>query len=118
VTLLELTLDDTVVPPRDRRRGHRSPKRLIADRAYDSDAHRERLAKRGIELICPHRRGRKRPATQDGRALRRYRKRWKVERVFAWLGNYRRLLIRWERHVEIYRAFLHLACILITIRQF
>jgi transposase len=118
VTLLEPTLDGTIVQPQDRRRKRRQPKRLIADRAYDSDAHRVRLALRGIELICPHRRGRKRPTRQDGRSLRRYRKRWKVERVFAWLGNYRRLLIRWERNVLIYRAFLHLACILITIRQF
>lgn len=118
MTLLEETLDNTFVPARHQRRRPASPKRLIADRAYDSDAHRLRLALRGIELICPHRRGRKRPAQQDGRSLRRYRKRWKVERVFAWLGNYRRLLIRWERNVLIYRAFLHLACILITIRQF
>ena len=118
VTLLEETLDETIVQPQDRRRKRRQPKRRIADRADDSDAHRIRLAHRGIELICPHRRGRKRPAQQDGRSLRRYRKRWRVERVFAWLGNYRRLLIRRERNVMIYRAFLPLACILITIRPF
>jgi len=118
VTLLEDTLDATVVPPHDRRRRAPKPKRLIADRAYDSDPHRERLAQRGIELICPHRRGRKRPPTQDGRALRRYRKRWKVERVFAWFGNFRRLVVRYERKITMFRAFIHLACILITIRQF
>jgi len=42
---------------------------VIADKAYDSDALRERLARRGIELIAPHRSNRKKPATQDGRAL-------------------------------------------------
>lgn len=118
MTLLEPVLDATVVTPHDGRKRLPTPERLIADRAYDSDAHRERLAHRGIELICPHRSNRTRPATQDGRALRRYRKRWKVERIFAWFGNYRRLVVRWERNINMFRAFLHLACILITIRQF
>jgi len=118
VTLLEPVLDATVVTPHDGRRRARVPRRLIADRAYDSDAHRERLAYRGIELICPHRRGRKRKATQDGRSLRRYARRWKVERVFAWFGNFRRLVVRYERKIAMFRAFIHLACILITIRQF
>lgn len=118
VTLLEATLDDTVVPPHDRRRKAPQPKRLIADRAYDSDAHRARLAARGIELICPHRKGRKRPATQDGRPLRRYRKRWKVERAIAWISNFRRLVVRYERKITVYQAFFHVACLLIALRQF
>ena len=118
ITLLEPTLDDTRVPPRGRRHRGSQPKRLIADRAYDSDAHRERLAKRGIELICPHRRNRRRPATQDGRPLRRYKRRWKIERTFAWFSNFRRLVVRYERLITIYRAFFHVACILIAIRQF
>lgn len=93
------------------------PERLIADRAYDSDALREELAERGIELICPHRRGRVRPKTQDGRRLRRYRRRWKVERTIAWLGNYRRLVVRYERSLRIYRAFVHIACALIALTR-
>ena len=52
---------------------------------------------RKIELICPHRRNRKKPKLQDGRKLRRYRRRWKVERTFAWLDNFRRLVVRWDR---------------------
>jgi len=66
------------------------PKYLIADRAYDSDPLRQELTEIGIELICPHRKNRKKPKTQDGRKLRRYKRRWKVERYFAWLHNYRR----------------------------
>jgi transposase len=93
-------------------------RRLIADRGYDSDPLREQLAQEGIELICPHRSNRTKPATQDGRKLRRYRKRWKMERLFAWLGNFRRLLVRWERHIIVYQAFFHFACILITLRRF
>ena len=58
-----------------------------------------------------------RPAGLDaGRTLRRYRKRWKIERTLAWLGNYRRLVVRYDRHLCMYRAFFHLACALITLR--
>ncbi len=82
----------------------------MADRAYDSDPRR---ARRVIERICPQRRNRPKPATQDGRKLRRYRRRWKVERTFPWLNNYRRLVVRWERSLTMYYAFFHVACILI-----
>ena len=67
------------------------PERLIADRAYDSDSLDAELAEKGIELIAPHRRNRKKAKTQDGRRLRRYKRRWKIERLFAWLGNFRAL---------------------------
>jgi transposase len=60
---------------------------LIADRAYDADHLRKLMRHLDGELICPHRRNRKRPSLQDGRALRSYRNRWKVERLFAWLGQ-------------------------------
>ena len=93
-------------------------KRLIVDRGYDSDPLRFGLQARGIDMICPHRRNRKKAKTQDGRKLRRYKRRWKVERTFAWLGNYRRLLVRWERDVVVYRGFFHLACALITLGKF
>ena len=55
---------------------------------------------------------------QDGRKLRRYRKRWKVERTFAWLGNFRRLVVRYERHIKMYQAFFHLACLMIVLPEF
>jgi transposase len=92
------------------------PQRLICDRAYDSDPLRQRLARRGIELITPRRSGRVKPKTQDGRALRRYKRRWKIERTIAWLGNFRRLATRYEKHIEIYNTLLHMACALITLR--
>ena len=95
-----------------------SVKRLIADRAYDSDKLRAALAARGIELICPHRRGRKRPPTQDGRKLRRYRRRWKIERVFAWLQNFRRIATRYEWYPEMYRAFVHVGFIMLLLNRF
>ena len=115
VTLLETTLENVAVPRR-RGRPRKKPQRLIADKAYDSDALRKRLRRRGIELICPHRKNRRR-RTQDGRKLRRYRRRWKVERTFAWLNHFRRLVVRWDRSITIYNAFFHVACLVITLRQ-
>ena len=91
---------------------------LIADRAYDSDPLRERLKQSQWDLICPYRKGRKRAPTQDGRKLRRYRRRWTIERTFAWLGNFRRLLVRHEFYITMYDAFMHLACAMICIRRF
>jgi transposase len=71
---------------------------LIGDRAYDSDPLDAALHERGIEMIAPHRRNRKKkPKTQDGGKLRRYKRCWKVERLFAWLSNFRRLVVRYER---------------------
>ncbi|WP_444902640.1 IS5 family transposase [Microbulbifer sp. SSSA007] len=91
--------------------------RLVYDKAADSDPLRDSLLSRGIDLICPHRRNRKKVSRQDGRKLRRYARRWKVERTFAWLGNYRRLVIRWERYLSTYRAFFYIACMLITLKK-
>lgn len=117
VKLLERTLDNIDVIEAEDADCPPHPQRLILDRGYDSDPLRGRLAGRGIEMICPHRKNRKRARTQDGRKLRRYRRRWKVERTFAWLGNFRRLVVRYERTLRMYRAFFHVACLLITIRQ-
>ena len=117
VKLVEQTLDNSVVHATGSEDPPPTPKRLICDKAYDSDGLRDRLKERGIELICPHRKNRKRPATQDGRKLRRYKRRWKVERAFAWLGNFRRLVVRYERSLRMYRAFFLVALVVITLRQ-
>jgi transposase len=111
VTLTESTIDKLWVSEK--------PELLIGDKAYDSDPLDQRLREeRGIELIAPHRDNRSKPATQDGRPLRRYRRRWKVERLFAWLHNFRRLVVRYEYHLENFLGMLHLACIVILLRHF
>lgn len=93
------------------------PERVIGDKAYDSDALADELAEQGVELIAPHRRNR-RPenVTQDGRPLRRYKRRWKVERTIAWIQNFRRLCIRWERSTMLYQGFLHFGCALLLLK--
>jgi transposase len=94
------------------------PERLIGDKAYDSDKLDAEIEKRfGTRVIAPHRAGRRRAKTQDGRELRRYRRRWKVERVFAWLQQFRRLVTRWEFHADNFLGFLHLGCLVILLRQ-
>ncbi len=92
------------------------PRRLIGDRGYDSDGLDEQLRTTyGIEMIAAHRKNRRR--TQDGRPLRRAKRRWKIERLFAWLHNSRRLVTRWEYHVENFLGLLQLACARILLRH-
>jgi len=110
----EVTL---VAPTLDSRFVDELPTRLVGDRAYDADPLDEALAALGVEMIAPHRRNRTRPKTQDGRKLRRYKRRWRVERLFAWLGNFRRLVVRYERHALNYLGFVHLGCILLLLGQ-
>ena len=91
------------------------PRRLIGDKAYDSDKLDASLEEDwGIEMIAPNRK--KRVKTQDGRPLRRYCRRWKIERLFAWLQNFRRLVVRYEFHAENFLAMAQLGCIMILLR--
>jgi transposase len=91
------------------------PERLIGDRAYDSDPLDEELRIFGIELIAPNKSNRSQ--TQDRRALRRYRRRWHVERLFAWLFRFRRLITRFEHKSTNFLGFLRLACVIILLRR-
>lgn len=110
VTLIEPLLENRVL--------RRKPRRLIYDMAADSDPLRMRLAKRGIELICPHRKNRVKRPTQDGRPLRRYRRRWKVERSISWLQNFRRLVTRYEYHAHLFHGLAQLACLIVVLKKF
>jgi len=92
---------------------------LIGDKAYDSDPLDKQLrADFGVELISPHKANRKRAKTQDGRKLRRYKRRWKIERLFAWLQNFRRIVVRYEYHDGNYLGFVQLGCLLILLRVY
>ena len=93
------------------------PKRLVGDKAYDSDPLDETLLERGIEMIAPHRTNRKKQKSQDGRKLRRYKRRWNIERLFAWLQNFRRLVVRYEYKDENFLGMAQLGCIEILLRK-
>ena len=94
------------------------PEQLIGDKAYDSDKLDEQMMEQfGTEMIAPHRRSRRVDRkTQDGRPMRRYCRRWKIERLFAWLFNFRRLVVRYEYHIENFIGFVNLACAIILLR--
>jgi len=93
------------------------PERLIADRGYDSNLVRAWLVEHGIEPIIPARSNNTIATHQDGRKLRRYRRRWLIERSIAWLQNFRRLVVRYEYLAINFIALVHLACVVITLKR-
>jgi transposase len=107
-TLVEDTLSESFT--------EQQPRRLIGDKAYDSDPLDAALTEQGIEMIAPHKKNRTKVKTQDARPLRRYRRRWKIERLFAWLQNFRRLVVRYEYHSDNFLGFVHLGCMIILLR--
>jgi transposase len=113
VNLAEATLA-TVKVPRAKGRPRTRPKEVVADKGYDSGPLRRRLRRRGIKPCIPERRG-KRPVPGRKADLSGYRHRWKVERTFSWLGNYRRLVVRYEWLAHVYWAFVLMAFILICL---
>jgi transposase len=90
---------------------------LVGDRAYDSDPLDEALEEQAIEMIAAHSKNRRKTKTQDGRKLRRYKRRWKIERLFAWLSNFRRLVVRYEYKAENFLGMVQLGCIVILLRK-
>ena len=90
-------------------RPRRRPERLSADRGYDHDKYRRLLRQRGITPEIARRQ------SGHGSGLGRFR--WVVERSFAWLHNFKRLLVRYERRADMHRAFLALGCCLVCYRR-
>lgn len=90
---------------------------LLADKGYDSDDLRDTLAGHGFELLARHRKNRTRASRNDGRKLRRLRRRWRVERSNAWLKTYRRAGVRYERYPQLHEGFLSLACAFIALNS-
>jgi transposase len=120
VRLAQQTLD-TINVARPRGRPKCRPVKLVADRGYDSSAFRRLLRRRGIGMCIPTKR---RPLTWRAKRGRpdiarkeEYRLRYTVERSFAWLGNYRRLLIRWEYLFTVYRSFFAFAAMVLGIKR-
>jgi transposase len=121
VKLAVPALETVRVPRRAGGRPRQRPKELVADKAYDSKSFRDWLRSRKVKPTIPsyERRERKRP--KRGRPMKvasGYKERWKVERTFAWLGNFRRLLVRHERYLSTFRAFLLIAIILVLLVRF
>ncbi len=109
VTLVEATLESSFLKEK--------PERLIGEKAYDSDPLDEALQEQGIEMIAPHRNNRKKKKSQDGGKLRPYKGRWNIERLFSWLQNFRRLVVRYEYKDENFLGMAQLGCIIVLLRK-
>ncbi len=119
ITLADRTLK-TIRVPQKRGRPRTKPKSLAADKAYDSRTFRTELRKRGIKTAIPTFERRKRKKPKRGRPVKTgplYKSRWKVERAFAWMDNCRRLVVRWDRSLHIYKAFCLIALILWSVNR-
>jgi transposase len=114
VRLAEKTLQQIKVPKKVPGRPKTRPKRVIGDKAYDSDPLRKRLRKRGINLLSPHRRNHRNVNRQDDRLWDRYRRRYIVERTFRRFG---RIVVRYEHESCMYDACIQIACIMIIIKR-
>jgi transposase len=90
-------------------RPRRRPEIVTADRGYDHDKYRRQLRKLGIKPEIARRQ------TEHGSGLGRYR--WVVERTFAWLHQFKRLLVRYDRRHDIHEAFMAIACCLVCYRR-
>ncbi len=92
----------------------RLPKIMVGDKGYDSKTFRQFLKGQGIHPCIPHRWHKELKSKVD---KKEYQGRWHVERTFAWIGNFRHLILRYERKVAIFSGFLYLAAALICIRS-
>ncbi len=81
---------------------------MHADKAYDIPRCRRFLHRRRIRVRIA------RKGVDSSERLGRHR--WVVERTLAWLGQFRRLTIRYERRDDIHQAFLSLGCARICLR--
>jgi len=93
-----------------------NPERIIGDKAYDDDKLDSSLKEQGIDMISPNRKNRKK-RTQDGRKLRRYKRRHHVENFFAHFQNYRRCVIAYEKYAHTYFGFAQFAAILLILNK-
>ena len=89
---------------------------LLGDRAYDSDPLRRFFQSQGWVLLSPHRRERI-FWSNDGRRMRRYARRWIVERTISWLHHYRRLVTRWAFYPDLFHGFVQLACAILCVTR-
>jgi transposase len=90
------------------------PQGLCLEKGYDYDEVRALLAEFGFTA---HIRGRGEEAQAIKHEAGYKARRWVVERTHSWMNRFRRLLVRWDKNVRNYLAFLHLACAYLTYRQ-
>jgi len=90
------------------------PQVLVGDKGYDSKDLRRELKRRGIKPVIPHRWHKD---LKEAEEIKQYKQRWHVERTFAWLGNCKRLLVRFERLISMFLGLFYLSAALICLRK-
>jgi transposase len=97
-------------------RPKKSPRKIAADKGYDSKALRSTLRQRGIKPEIPRRKYRDKP--QLGRPLNKTISRYVVERTFSWFQRkFRRIAVRWERLPLCFETFLTLAIVTMWVQK-
>jgi transposase len=91
---------------------------VVADKGHDGDPLRDDLEDEGLVPVIPHRKNRVKASRNDGRRLRRYRHRWRIERTNAWLHCYRALAVRWSHNLFMYIGLVYLAFIHMALKRF
>lgn len=91
---------------------------VVADRGYDSDALRDEVEDEGYTPVIPHRKNRVKPSRNDGRRLRRFKRRWKIERTNAWLHCYRGVAVRWSYYPYLYDGLVYISFIHMALQRF
>jgi IS5 family transposase len=106
-------LMDSVAPVRGLRgrpgRPRKRPAKLHLDKAYDYPRCRRALRARGITPRIARR------GVESSQRLGRHR--YVAERSLAWLVDYRRLQVRYERRADLLLGFHYLACALICLKS-
>lgn len=92
-----------------RGRPRRRPDQVLGDRGYDSEPHRKQLRSVRIKALTAKR--------LSGHGSGLGAQRWVVERTLAWLHQFRRLRVRYERRADIHEAFVSIGCSLICLRR-
>jgi transposase len=83
---------------------------LLADKGYDADAIREKLARSAVEAVIPAKSNRREPVPHD---RVKYRWRNQIERLFNKLKNWRRVATRYDKTAESYLGFVSLVSALL-----
>lgn len=111
------TLDTLSIPKRPLHEITK-PKVLIADKGYDAKWVRQELRHKGITPYIPKKRkqGEKEEPPYNKKIKPWYNIRWIVERSISWIGDFRRVITRYEYYAHIFKAFFQLACIMICLR--
>jgi transposase len=116
-TLLDKVMGEIRAPKQGPGRPRTRPKRVIGDKAYDSDPARKPLRQRVINLLAPHRKNHRNVDRQDDRLWDRYWRRYTVERTFSWITNYLRIVVRYKHHINMFLAFFQMACGMLNLRK-